>query len=220
VALFYKENFLEGIFEFIETFMQTIQDTANANLAIAPWLICSVLLLAGFNLPISEDLMIFMTAILSAKNPDHMPYLFLGLFAGAYFSDLICYWLGRLLGPKLFQIKLFKNMITPELLEKIKGFYDRFGMGVLIIGRFIPFGVRNGLFITAGLGKSHFGKFAFADFVATLISVSVYFGLYYNYGEAMIEVIKKGNTFIFSIFIISVIVFLVYKKKKQSSAQN
>jgi membrane-associated protein len=198
--------------------MGTIQELANANVAIAPWLIFGVLLLAGFNLPISEDLMIFMTAILSAKNPDHMPYLFAGLFAGAYFSDLICYWLGRLLGPKLFQIKFFSKMISPEMLEKIKGFYDRYGMGVLIVGRFIPFGVRNGLFITAGLGKSHFGKFAFADFIATLISVSVYFSLYYKYGEAMIEIIKKGNMVIFGVFITSVIGFLVYKKKNKQVA--
>jgi membrane-associated protein len=199
--------------------MQTVQETANANLAIAPWLICGVLLLAGLNLPVSEDLMIFMTAILSVKNPDHMPYLFLGLFAGAYLSDLICYWLGRLLGPRLFQIKFFKNMISPELLEKIKGFYDRYGMGVLIVGRFIPFGVRNGLFITAGLGKSHFGKFAFADFLATIISVSVYFSLYYKFGEAMIEVIKKGNMIIFCVFIFSVIGFFIYKKRNKATAE-
>lgn len=206
---------MEGVLEYISQFMITIQATANANVAIAPWLICGVLLLAGFNLPISEDLMIFMTAILSAKNPDHMPYLYLGLFAGAFLSDLISYWLGRLLGPKLFQIKFFKNMVSPELLEKIKGFYDRYGMGVLIVGRFIPFGVRNALFITAGLGKSHFGKFAFADFVATLISVSVYFSLYYKYGEAMLEVIKKGNMVIFGLFIFSVIAFFIMKKRSK-----
>jgi membrane-associated protein len=201
--------------ELITQFMQAIQEAANTNIAIAPWLICGALLLAGFNLPVSEDLMIFMTAILSAQNPDYMPNLYLGLFTGAYLSDLISYWLGRLLGPKLFHIKFFKNIVSPELLEKIKGFYDRYGMGVLIVGRFIPFGVRNALFITAGLGKTHFGKFAFADFVATLISVSIYFTLYYKYGETMIEVIKKGNIVIFSIFIISVLGFFIYKKHKK-----
>ncbi len=186
-----------------------------ANIALAPWVIFGTLLLAGFNLPVSEDLMIFIAAILSSKNPDYLPSLFAGLFAGAYLSDLMSYWLGRLLGPKLFEIKFFKNMVTPAMLDKIKHFYDKYGLGVLIIGRFIPFGVRNALFITAGLGKGHFGKFALADFLAASISITVYFSLYYKFGETMIEIIKKGNIIIFSVFITSLIIFFIVKKYRK-----
>lgn len=211
---------MEGIMEFIGSFSQQVTDLAMANVDIAPWLLFGVLLLAGFNLPVSEDLMIFIAAILSAKNPEHMPYLYAGLFAGAYFSDIICYWLGRILGPKLFQIKFFANMVAPEMLEKVKGYFDRYGIGVLLVGRFIPFGVRNALFLTAGLGKSHFGKFALADFIATVVSVTTYFTLYYKFGETMIEIVKKGNVVIFSIFIISVITYFVMKKRKEKLASN
>ena len=69
----------------------------------APWLIFGLLLLTGFNIPVSEDGMIFISALLAVKNPELKYQLFFGVFGGAYFSDLICYWLGRILGPKFFK---------------------------------------------------------------------------------------------------------------------
>ncbi|MCO4793188.1 MAG: DedA family protein [Bacteriovoracaceae bacterium] len=195
--------------------MQIVQDYAMANVEIAPFIIGGALLFAGFNLPVPEDLMIFISAILASKNPDYLVPLYCGLFAGAYFSDLIAYALGRFLGPKLFQIKFFANMVTQERLDQVAGYFNKYGMGVLIVGRFIPFGVRNALFISSGLSKSSFPKFAFADFVATIISVSTYFYLYYNFGESMIAIVKKGNVVIFSIFILAILGFWVKKREKK-----
>jgi len=197
--------------------MEELYAYIQANVHIAPWLIFGLLLLAGFNIPISEDGMLFISALLAAKNPDYLVPLFLGVYAGAYFSDLICYSLGRFLGPKLFEFKLFKNMVSKERVSKIHNFYEKYGIATLIIGRFIPFGVRNGLFLTAGFGKMNFVKFALSDLLAATISCTVYFTLYYKMGDAVIEAVKKGNIFLFSLALIVVIVFLVKKKKKKKS---
>jgi membrane-associated protein len=205
--------------DFIAEYLQMIQDYAMANVEIAPFIIGGALLLAGFNLPVSEDLMIFISAILAAKNPDHLVPLYCGLFAGAYFSDVIAYGLGRFLGPQLFKIKFFANMVTQERLDMVSNYFNKYGIAVLIVGRFIPFGVRNALFISSGLSKASFPKFAFADFLATAISVSTYFYLYYSFGETMIAIVKKGNVVIFTVFVLAILGFWVKKREKKDHEQ-
>ena len=105
------------------------------NADMAPFMIFGLLLLAGLNLPVSEDVMLFISALLAAQRPDLLWPLFAGVFAGAYCSDLIAYSLGRFLGPKLWNIKWFAKMVTPESLAKMSGFYERFGVMTLVIGR-------------------------------------------------------------------------------------
>lgn len=59
----------------------------QSHVEYAPFIIFGLLLLAGFNIPISEDGMLFITASLAAKNPEYLPQLFAGVYFGAYFSD-------------------------------------------------------------------------------------------------------------------------------------
>lgn len=193
--------------------MEEIYSYIQTHVQFAPYIIFGMLLLAGFNIPVSEDGMLFISALLAAKHPDYLVPLFIGVYAGAYFSDLICYGLGRFLGPKIFEIKMFKNMVSKERMDKVHSFYEKYGIVTLIFGRFIPFGVRNGLFLTAGLGKMNFTKFALSDLLAATISCSVYFTLYYKMGETVIDFVKKGNIILFGVAIVVVTVLMIKKKK-------
>jgi membrane protein DedA with SNARE-associated domain len=137
--------------------------------------------------------------------------MFLAVFPGADLSDLICYWvMGRYLGNKIFKIKFFANFLNKKRLDHIHHYYENYGILTLFLGRFIPFGVRNGLFFTAGLSKMNAWKFSIIDFFASLISCSLFFTLYFNYGELAINYIRKANTFFVVIFIIVSIAFYLY----------
>jgi len=190
----------------------------QSNAQYAHWIIFGSLLLAGFNIPVSEDGMLFISGLLASKNPDLKYHLFTGVFLGAYFSDLICYWLGRILGPKIWKIQFFAKMVSEEKVNQITSFYQKYGIVTLLVGRFIPFGVRNGLFLTAGLGKMNFAKFAVSDLIACTISCTIFFNLYYSFGEAVIEYVKKGNIILFSLVAAALITWF-FLKKKQSKAQ-
>lgn len=150
--------------------MDILIDFIQNHIDYAPFIIFGVLLLAGFNVPVSEDGMLFLAASLAIKNPDILANLFLAVYLGAYFSDLICYCLGLTLGPKILEMKFFARMIRQRQIDKIHDYYQRYGILTLIFGRFIPFGVRNGLFLTAGLGKMGAIKFACSDLLACTIS--------------------------------------------------
>ena len=198
----------------MEDLLIQIQNLATS----APWILFPIMLLGGLNLPVSEDGMLFVAGIVAAANPEMLWPLFFAVYLGAYGADLICYSLGRFLGPKFFKIKLFASMVPPERLAKISGFYEKYGIWTLIFGRFIPFGARNGLFLTAGLSKMNALKFALSDLVAATISCGVYFTLYYKYGESVIASIKQFNLFIFAVAIIVAVSFYVKKRKEKSKA--
>ncbi len=199
--------------EFINEIMQFV----NTNVVWAPWIIFGLLVLAGFNIPVSEDLMLFSSAMLAAKNPEYKYQLFAGVFAGAYISDLICYgFIGRYLGEKLFKIKFFSSMVTPKRLESINGFFKKYGVLTLILGRFVPFGFRNALFLAAGLGKMNAIKFALADLLACTISCVSFFWLYFTYGEVAIEYVKKSNYIIGALAAV-VITYFIYSKLSQKN---
>ena len=192
--------------------MEEVIQIIQANIQFAHFIIFGTLLLAGLNIPVSEDAMIFISAILANKYPEYLIHLFIGVYLGAYFSDLICYTLGRVVGPKLFKIRFFANMVTQERITKISAYYKKYGVITLILGRFIPFGFRNALFLTAGLGKMNFIKFALSDLLACTISTISFFSLYYYYGESVIAYIKQGNIVLFSLVLVLLGIFW-YRKK-------
>lgn len=200
--------------------MESIVAWIMSNVMFAPYIIFGLLLLAGLNVPISEDGMLFISGVMAAKNPEYFYHLFIGVYLGAYLSDLISYGLGRYLGPKLWKIRFFAKMVTPEKIDKVSGFYAKNGFLTLLIGRFIPFGVRNALFITAGFTKMNFLKFALYDLIAATISVVLFFNLYYKYGETVIEYVKKGNVVLFSLFLIGGIIYFFQKKRKEKALQS
>ena len=193
--------------------MEQAIEFIQSNVQYAPYIIFGLLLLAGFNLPVSEDVMLFISATLAASYPDNLIPLFIGVFLGAFFSDLICFTIGRIFGATLFEKDGFlTRFISQEKIRKIEVFYDKHGIITLILGRFIPFGVRNGLFLAAGIGKMSYLKFSLSDLLACTISSVFFFTLYYKVGKPVLEYVQKGNIVIFSIAVVVVLFVWLYPK--------
>jgi len=201
--------------------MDTIIQFIFENAQYAHWIIFGALILAGFNIPISEDLMIIFSAVLAATViPENTYILFVAVFLGCYISDLVCYWIGRAFGPKLWKISWFAKTFEKKRIQHIQEYYGKYGFWTLLIGRFIPFGVRNCLFLTAGLGRMHFGKFLLSDGIACLLSNTILFTLAYMVGKnyhSLISSLKIFNIFLFGAFLFAIIGYLWYKRKKNNA---
>ena len=193
------------------------------NSRYAPWMTMGLVLLAGFNIPISIDVVMVLSAFLAATTiPEHTFTLYLSLLVGCYFSAWIAYWVGRKIGTKLLNFRYFSKMLPEKRLKKIGDFYEKHGMLTLLIGRFIPFGMRNCIFFTTGISKSNFGKFIRRDALACSIWTTVCFFAYYSIGqsyELLIQKIKTLNLFIFLAFGVTVIALLCYKKYRKKRAK-
>lgn len=198
--------------------MEIVVEYIQQNIFFAPFIIFALLCLAGLNLPISEDAMIFLAAVLAAQHPKMLIPFFLSVYLGAFISDIMVYWIGRLFGPRLFENRFFSKMVTPEKFQRINRFYARYGITTLIIGRFIPFGVRNALFLTAGLGRMNFLAFAIADFVACTLTTSLFFTLYYKFGEDVLHQVKKFGLYSFLLTIAAILFILLYRRFKHRAA--
>ena len=189
----------------------------------AHWIIFGALMLAGLNVPISEDFMIILSAVLAATVvPENTSLLFTFVFLGCYLSDWVCYWIGRKLGLKLWDIKWFAKTVDKKRLDSIHNYYEKYGFLTLLVGRFIPFGVRNCLFLSAGVGKMHFGKFLISDGIACIISNSTLFTLAYYTGknyEALLHFVKTFNIFLFILFLVSIIGVIWYKRRTSCSKE-
>ena len=200
--------------------LQSITNFIFEHANNAHWIIFSALLLAGLNLPISEDVLIIISAILASTIiPEKTMKIFLFVFMGCFLSDWIMYWIGRLLGPKLWHLKWFNKIFPKKRLDQSKNFYDKYGFFTLFIGRFIPFGVRNALLFTAGLGKMSFKKFLLSDGIACACSNSVLFSLTYILGrnlETLLPIIKKFHFIIFGLFGLTLIILFWYHKKRKN----
>lgn len=163
--------------------METILFFICEHAHYAPWIMFGLLLLGGLNLPVSEDIMLLGGGAIAATCiPDHTLKIYIVIFLGCYLSAWEAYWIGRLLGPRLYHIRPFKFIITPNRLERLRHYYARFGIFTFIIGRFCPGGIRNALFMSSGLTHMPFGHFILRDGIACLISSTVFFQIGYHFG--------------------------------------
>ena len=185
----------------------------------AHWFILVGLLLAGFNLPISIDVLLIIASLLSAKFiPEHTFLLYSFLLVGSLLSAWISYTLGRTLGLKLAKWKLFKPFLSDHRVEKLRSFYKKYGILAFVIGRFIPFGVRNCLFMSSGLSKMPFLRFVLQDLLGCFIWVTTFFTLFYHIGqnfEIIWHYVKTFNALIFLTFTVAVISVIWYKHTKR-----
>src|SRR5579862_2648251 len=200
--------------------MDTILSIISEHAHHAHWYVFIALILAGLNIPICIDLIILMSAFLAAMIvPEHTVYLFLSCLIGCSCSAWLAYWVGRLLGPKLCKMRYISRLINVQRLDKMKLFYDKYGMRTLILGRFIPFGVRNCIFMSSGMSKVHFGKFILMDALACSVWCSIAFSIFYFLGQnyqIIWQYVKTFNLFLFGAFSVTVITCVWYKSKKKA----
>lgn len=202
--------------------MQNIIEFIAQHSNYAPWMAFGMIILAGFNIPFSIDVIMIVSAVLAATTiPEHTYTLYFSILIGAYFSAWIAYGVGRTLGRKLLRLRWFSKILHEQRLTRVGAFYDKHGFLTLLLGRFVPFGVRNCIFMTAGMSHSHFGKFAMRDVVACSVWTTVCFAAFYNLGlnyQILIERVKTINIIIFLAFSVTVIVLVWYKKRKKKQA--
>jgi membrane protein DedA with SNARE-associated domain len=122
-------------------------------------------------------------ALVATCVPEHYWLMFVWLYAGAIFSAYEAYWIGRILGPRLYDIRFFHHVVTPERVRKIGHVLEKWGVITFLIGRFVPFGARNGIFMTSGLSKMPFHRFIFRDGLGAFFATAVLFHLGHEFGE-------------------------------------
>lgn len=194
---------------------------ATEHVESAQWIFFVLIMLAGLSVPISEDIVLITAGALAGTcGSAECVSIFILVFVAAWVAAWEAYWIGRILGPKLFQLKWFSHILPPHRLERLHYYYEKHGILIFFVVRFIPGGVRNAFFMTSGMGKMPFVKFIARDFPACLLSASFLFALGYLFGinsEAIIQFFKTTHTIAFAVALGALILYLGvrwYKRKR------
>jgi membrane protein DedA with SNARE-associated domain len=170
----------------------------------------SALLLAGLNFPISEDLIIITGALICREDPSLLVFTFAAIYAGVTISDYFPYFLGKYIHKGAKRGRLISLLFLPRHLDKMHHYLDKYGIFTFIVCRFIPFGARNTLFMSAGFFGLRLRRFALYDIIAASISVSTLFFLTYHFGESIKKPIRAVGVVLF-LLLLSTVGFIVFR---------
>ena len=103
------------------------------------------------------DSLLFLSGMIAAKGNLNVAGLCLLLSAAAILGDTVNYWIGHIVGPKIFH-KEHVRFLNKEHLLKAHQFYEKYGGITIIIARFMPF-IRTFAPFVAGIGSMTYWKF-------------------------------------------------------------
>ncbi|HTP12978.1 MAG TPA: DedA family protein [Bacteroidota bacterium] len=119
------------------------------------------------------------------------------LVAAALCGDNVNYWVGRYLGPRVFQ-KENSRLFNKEYLERTHRFYERHGRKTVVIARFLPI-IRTFAPFVAGIGRMNYRIFLTFSVLGAALWVALFLGGGYFFGN--IPAVKNN----FSIVILALI---------------
>ena len=157
------------------------------------------LLLAGLNVPFSEDVIIIGGALIAQADDSLILPCIIAIYAGVALSDSVSYFLGYLTARGTIRIKAVKSILSNRYTAKLQRNLDRHGILTFIVCRFIPFGVRNTLFMSSGFFGLKYRRFLLFDIIASLISVNTLFWLVFIFGESVEKPLHIAGVALFAV---------------------
>jgi membrane protein DedA with SNARE-associated domain len=187
-----------------------------------------VLWVAGFGVPIPEDIPLLFSGYLSSL-PDSGMNLFV-VIAVAMFSilgaDFFFYYLGRRIflrgGSQTLPLRIQK-ILTPARRKRIDHYFNRYGTRTVFFGRFMP-GLRTPIFLCAGLWGVSPLRFIAADGGAAVLSVPALCVVGYLFGknlDKVTEIVGRVEYAIIGAIVLFVVGSLIahrIKSKREAAA--
>jgi membrane-associated protein len=147
------------------------------------------------------DSLLFAAGALSGGGVLDPNLLFLLLVAAAFTGDNVNYWIGRRVGPAVFE-REHTRFFKKEYLMKAHAFYERHGGKTVILARFVPI-VRTFSPFVAGIARMTYAHFLAYSVAGAVIWVSVFVYVGYFFGN--LPFIKRN----FSVAIVVIILVSV-----------
>ena len=149
------------------------------------------------------DSLLFAAGALAARPgfPLHIGWVVLLLSVAGVVGNMVNYWIGYRVGPKVFSSESSK-LFNKKYLLNAQAFYDRYGGKTIVLARFIPI-IRTFAPFVAGIGKMSYARYMVYNLLGTLPWVGGFaFGGYF-FGN--LPTVKRNFHFVVvAIIVISV----------------
>ena len=206
-----------GIFTYLSMF-----DALGQYISYYPLFAFFALMLAGLNLPFSEDLIIVSGALACQEDQRLLVPCLVSILLGVFLSDLVSFYIGYSVKRGRRGANFIQSVLQHRYTERLHRHLSKHGIWTFIVCRFIPFGVRNALSMSSGFFGLKIKKFAMFDSIAVMISVNTLFWLVYLLGEGADKPLHIAGTVMFVLLAGAVMALLVrlvskYIRKKRST---
>jgi membrane-associated protein len=161
------------------------------------------------------DSLLFAIGALAATGSLDVFWVFILLSIAAIIGDTVNYWVGYIIGPKVFHGES-SWLLNRKHLERTHDFYEKYGGKTIILARFIPI-IRTFAPFVAGIGRMNYGRFLIYNVVGGIAWIAIFTYAGYFFGN--IPIVKRNFTLvIFAIIIISVIPAVIeYRQHRKKS---
>lgn len=165
------------------------------------------------------DSLLFAAGSLAAIGGLNVHFLFLLLAFAAILGDTVNYWIGHIVGPKVFHQEKAR-FLKKEHLDRTHKFYEKHGGKTIILARFIPI-IRTFAPFVAGIGSMNYPKFLIYNVTGGVawVAMFVYGGFYFG----NLPIVKRNfSLVIFAIIFISILpgVFEYFRARRESAAKS
>jgi membrane-associated protein len=176
-------GFLRDIVDFIlhiDTHLNTIIATYGTwtYLILIAIIFCETGLVVTPFLP--GDSLLFAAGAFAARGSLDPIILFITLSIAAIVGDTVNYWIGRVVGPRVF----YKDtrFIKRKHLERTQQFYEKHGGKAIVLARFIPI-VRTFVPFVAGIGLMDYKRFVFFNVFGGVLWIALFVFAGYFFGS-------------------------------------
>ena len=147
------------------------------------------------------DSLLFAVGAFSARGSLDLALVLGLLTVAAILGDTVNYWIGHLVGPKVFH-RDDVRFLNRKYLERTHQFYEKYGGKTIIIARFVPI-VRTFAPFVAGVGAMSYGRFLLYNVVGGVLWIFLFVLGGYFFGN--IPIVRRNFTFvILAIIVLSI----------------
>ena len=143
------------------------------------------------------DSLLFAVGAVASKGELNVFLVVVLLILAAVLGDSVNYWIGRIVGPRVFSSEK-SRWFNRRHLDRTHAFYEKYGGKTLIFARFMPI-IRTFAPFVAGIGKMTYLRFLAYSVSGGILWISLLTYAGYFFGE--IPIVKRN----FSLVIVAVI---------------
>jgi membrane-associated protein len=147
------------------------------------------------------DSLLFAAGTFAALGCLDLTGLMLSLSVAAVLGDTVNYWIGHILGPKVFH-KEGSRLLNKEHLKRTHEFYEKYGGKTIIIARFVPI-IRTFAPFVAGIGSMTYSRFIAYNVVGGIGWIAILVLAGYFFGA--IPIVRQN----FSLVILAIIIISI-----------
>lgn len=126
------------------------------------------------------DSLLFAAGTFAALGSLNVFILWLVVFIAAILGDTVNYWIGSVIGPRVFEKDY--RFLKREYLEQTQAFYDKHGGKTIVLARFVPI-VRTFAPFIAGVGTMDYKRFLTFNVFGAFIWTAIFVALGYFFGN-------------------------------------